>query len=153
MKRLINVAVILFFIQVNVYANEDDLNYIRANYNKAVSDKILCAQIIQDLKLKKDEPVYMGYLGGFQAIWANHVFSPVTKLKVFNQGKEHIENAIKQDPENIELRFIRLSVQKNAPSFLGYSSMIDQDIDFLKTHRKEIRSNVVIKNVETLLND
>lgn len=56
MKRLINVVVILFFIQVNVYANEDDLNYIRANYNKAVSDKILCAQIIQDLKLKKMNP-------------------------------------------------------------------------------------------------
>lgn len=48
----------------------------------------------------------MAYLGGLQTIWANHVFSPISKLNTFKEGKKNIEQAIKKEPENVELRFI-----------------------------------------------
>jgi hypothetical protein len=92
----------------------------------------------------------MGYLGGLQTIWANHVFNPINKLKTFKEGKINIEKAIKLDPDNVELRFIRLSIQKNAPSFLGYNSNINSDKEFIKSNQKTISSAIVRNNINEL---
>ncbi len=54
-------------------------------------------------------------------------------------------------PDNIEIRFIRLSVQKNAPSFLGYNKNIKEDQLFIENNRREIRSPVLLKNIDKLL--
>ncbi len=79
--------------------------------------------------------------------------SPISKLNTFKEGKKNIEQAIKKEPENVELRFIRLSVQKNAPSFLGYKSNINEDAKFIKENRHQIRSEILQKNIGTLLKD
>ncbi len=129
-----------------------DLDLVRANYKKMVSDKELCERVIAELTMtKNNSAVHLGYLGGLQTIWANHVFSPISKLNTFKEGKKNIEQAIKKEPNNVELRFIRLSVQKNAPSFLGYRSNINEDTDFIKENRQQISSEIVKKNIGTLL--
>ena len=67
------------------------------------------------------------------------------------KGKKNIEQAIEQEPNNAELRFIRLSVQKNAPTFLEYHSNIKEDIQFIKNNRSQIKSNVINQYIESLL--
>lgn len=134
--------------------NSVDLDVVRANYNKLVSNKELCEKIIAELTETKDNSAtHMAYLGGVQTIWANHVFSPISKLNTFKEGKKNIEQAIKKEPDNVELRFIRLSVQKNAPSFLGYKSNINEDAKFIKENRHQIGSEILQKNIGTLLKD
>ncbi|MBB5440428.1 hypothetical protein HDC92_004129 [Pedobacter sp. AK017] len=102
-------------------------------------------------KTKNNSATHLAYLGGLQTIWTNHVFSPISKLNTFKEGKKNIEQAIKNEPNNAELRFIRLSVQKNAPSFLGYKSSIDEDTEFIKKNKNQISSDILHKNIETLL--
>lgn len=134
--------------------NATGLDVVRANYNKLVSDKELCEKIIAELtETKNNSATHMAYLGGLQTIWANHVFSPISKLNTFKEGKKNIEQAIKKEPDNVELRFIRLSVQKNAPSFLGYKSNINEDAEFIKENRHQIGSEILQKNIGTLLKD
>lgn len=129
------------------------LDFVRANYNKAVSDKKLCEKIIKELAAtKNNSATHLAYLGGFQTIWANHVFSPIAKLNTFKKGTKKIEQAIGRELENVELRFIRLSVQKNAPAFLGYKSNINEDAEFIKKNRHQISSDILEKNIETLFN-
>ncbi len=128
-----------------------DIDYLRANYDKAITDKKLCNTVILDLQKRENSPLTKAYLGGFQTIWANHAFSPITKLKTFKKGKNNIENAVSSDPYNPEIRYIRLSVQKNAPSFLGYNSKIKEDESFLKLHRDKITSDVVQKKINKIL--
>ena len=124
----------------------------RMNYNKAVQVKDLCRKMIDELeKSKEKSPVYLAYLGGFQTIWANHVFNPISKLQSFKEGKNKIEQAISKEPDNVEIRFIRFSVQKNAPSFLGYSNNIIDDRNFIIKNRDDVSSEVVQKNIEILL--
>lgn len=131
-----------------------DLNIVRANYNKVVSDKELCKKMIEELAETKNNPAtHLAYLGALQTIWANHVFSPISKLNTFKKGKKNIEQAIKKEPDNVELRFIRLSVQKNTPSFLGYKSNINEDTEFIKKNRHRIGSEIVHKNINKLLKD
>jgi len=144
------ISAILIFINFNTRG----LNVVRANYNKLVSDKALCEKIIAELtETKNNSATHLAYLGGLQAIWANHVFSPISKLNTFKEGKKNIEQAIKKEPDNVELRFIRLSVQKNAPSFLGYKSNINEDTEFIKENSDQIRSDILQRNIEMLLKD
>jgi len=103
--------------------------------------------------MNTNSATYLGYLGGLQTIWAKHVFSPISKINTFKQGKKKIEQAIKKEPDNVELRFIRLSVQKNAPSFLGYKSNIYDDTEFIKKNRYQIGSETVDRNIKKLLKD
>lgn len=128
-----------------------DLNYLRQNYKNAVSDKILCRTLINELKNKNDEIVFLAYLGAFQTIWAKHTANPVSKIKTFNEGKNNIEKAVKKQPKNFEIRFLRLSVQKNAPVFLGYSDDIDEDESFLKDNLKNVKSSDLLKLIYEIL--
>lgn len=134
--------------------NTTGLDTVRANYSKVVSDKELCEKMIAELaEAKNNSATHLAYLGALQTIWANHVFNPISKLNTFKEGKKNIEQAIKKEPANVELRFIRLSVQKNAPSFLGYKPNINEDTEFIKENRHQIGSEILKKNIEMLLID
>ncbi len=130
----------------------DIIDEVRKNYSKMASNEGLCKTSIANLnETKNNSATHLGYLGGLQTIWANHIFSPISKLNTFNKGKKNIEQAIKKEPNNVELRFIRLSVQKNAPAFLGYQSNIKEDMQFIENNRSEIKSEVLNKYIEPLL--
>jgi hypothetical protein len=45
--------------------------------------------------------------------------------------KNSIKKAIARDPLNLEMRFIRYSIQSNLPAFLGYRDELDTDKQFL----------------------
>ncbi len=131
-----------------------DLNKVRENYSQFKSNKELCLNTMIELsKMKDKSPIHLAYLGALQTIWANHNVSPISKLNTFKKGKDNIELAIVAAPENVEIRFIRLSVQKNAPSFLFYNSNIMGDKDFIKKHLHQIESNVLLENISELLKD
>lgn len=137
---------------MNVSFKNSDLNEVRTSYSKAVLDKKLCKKMIEELELSKEKSVIdLAYLGAYQTIWANHVFNPLSKLATFRKGKNNIELAISKEPENVEMRYIRFSVQKNAPSFLRYNSHLKEDKDFLVKNKKNINSDFLQKNIETLL--
>ncbi|MDH0660661.1 MULTISPECIES: hypothetical protein [unclassified Empedobacter] len=137
---------------MNVFFKNSDLNEVRTSYSKAVLDKKLCKKMIEELELSKEKSVIdLAYLGAYQTIWANHVFNPLSKLATFRKGKNNIELAISKEPENVEMRYIRFSVQKNAPSFLRYNSHLKEDKDFLVKNKKNINSDFLQKNIETLL--
>ncbi|HRE64605.1 MAG TPA: hypothetical protein PKU77_12490 [Ferruginibacter sp.] len=132
--------------------NNSDMNEVKTNFNLAVQDKNISKKMMEKLEQYNEKSsVYLAYLGGYQTIWANHVFNPSSKLQTFNKGKKNIELAVKNAPDNIEIRYIRFSVQKNAPSFLGYNSHLKEDKDFLVKNKKNINSDFVQKNIETLL--
>ena len=142
----------LTVLLMNFSFNNSDLNEVRSSYSKAVLDKKLCKKMIEELELSKEKYVIaLAYLGAYQTIWANHVFNPLSKLATFKNGKNNIELAISKEPENVEIRYIRFSVQKNAPSFLGYNNHLKEDKDFLVKNKKNINSDLLQKNIEILL--
>lgn len=89
---------------------------------------------------KEAMPVYLGfikmgdksnvsnaYIGALECVLANEQSNPLSKLSWFNKGKNKIESAIKMDSGNAEIRFLRLAIQINAPSFLFYNGSIEED--------------------------
>lgn len=80
-------SAILMFTTTQIRANV--LDDIRINYCKMASNEDLCKNTIANLNEVKDKSAtHLGYLGSLQTIWANHVFSPISKLNTFNKGKK-----------------------------------------------------------------
>ena len=127
------------------------LENLRVNYQNAVMDKQVCKNMINELGKNHDNSVQLAYYGGFQTIWANHVFNPFEKLGTFNRGKKNIEKAVKLSPNNIEIIFIRYSIQKNCPGFLGYRSNLKEDYNFLNKNLSTIISPDLKKMVESII--
>lgn len=140
-------------ISNGIFANEPDLEYVRKQYAKAATDKNVCETMIALLSKNTESNVYLAYLGGYQTIWAKHTHGALSKLNTFNKGKRNIEQAVKDNPNNGEIRMIRLSVQKNCPSFLGYNDNILQDRHFLEKYKNTVSSIVLLRMMNGLLNE
>lgn len=127
---------------------------LRKRFLKSASNKSICQILINDLRKETNKTtVELAYLGALETIWAQYVVNPLTKLRVFNKGKEKINKAVRRAPYNIEIRYLRLSVQQNAPGFLGYNDHITEDDNYLRDNIKKVRSEQLIKMIENLLNN
>jgi hypothetical protein len=73
----------------------------------------------------------MGYRACATMLMAKHVFNPFSKLSYFKRGRDILEKAIKADRDNIELRFLRYTIQTNVPAFLNYDQFKELDRLFL----------------------
>lgn len=93
----------------------------------AASDKGKIESGIRECTQAPSDAVILAYQGSFQARLAEFSINPYTKWNCFSEGRDLLEAAVTSAPENPEIRFIRLSVQLKAPSFLGYTSDIKND--------------------------
>lgn len=76
---------------------------------------------------ESQDPLVIGYRGMSKFMICYHALNPMTKWSYFKQGTEDLERAIGMRPDLVELRFLRLSVQINAPGFLGYNKSLHAD--------------------------
>ena len=65
------------------------------------------------------------------------------KIDRFKEGAKLLESTIKSEPNNIEIRMIRLSIQENVPGITGYKKNIKEDKKYLTAHYDE--QNAVLK--------
>ncbi len=127
MRKVLIFALILGF---SISAKADDLTTKMRSLFSESSKKETSAKELYTLTSKyaaSSKAIYIGYKGVAELMMCNHVFSVTKKLGYFNSGKKWLELAIKQDPKNIELKFLRHCIQKNVPDFLGYNNNLTTD--------------------------
>ncbi|WP_299219026.1 hypothetical protein [uncultured Aquimarina sp.] len=88
----------------------------------------------------KGNSVLSAYYGCALTLKASFSEKRGDKISFFKQGKKLIEEAIVSDPNNIELRMIRLSVQTSAPRITRYYKDIDTDKSFLTENIDKVPS-------------
>ena len=59
------------------------------------------------------------------------------KMERFKEGAKLLESTVKNEPNNIEIRMIRLSIQENVPGITGYKKNIKEDRQFITAHYGE----------------
>ncbi len=86
-------------------------------------------QIDQVLEILEgaDGKMTRAYEGALLMKKADLIKGPGEKLKMFKKGHEIFESELAADPDNAELRFIRLCIQENAPKVLKYRNEIEED--------------------------
>jgi hypothetical protein len=88
-------------------------------------------QLMVGVNVDTNAPVLVCYKGASQMIDAKYSLNPYLKFENFNKGKELMTKAISRDTLNLEMRFIRYSIQSNLPGFLGYHDELSSDKNFL----------------------
>ena len=134
----------VFFFPLLLLANT--LEEIRSQFPKALSDRELCENLITSLTKKQNtSSTEKAYLGALQTIWANHTKSPISKWKTFQKGKDNLETAVQQSPNNVEIRLLRYSIQSNCPRFLNYYRDTEKDKAYIQQHKGEIKHPQLVK--------
>jgi len=124
--KLIVLVVGLLLSQVT---HATDINEVRNLYRYA-KDSQENTEKFYELVQKTDyanNNVLTAYYGCALTLKASLAKKRGDKIALFKQGKKLIEEAISNNPDNIELRMIRLSVQMNVPKITRYYKNIDED--------------------------
>lgn len=79
------------------------------------------------------------YLAAAEMSMAKYKVNPYSKITIFNKGKVKLEEVISRDTTNIELRYIRYTIQDNIPSILGYAKQMPSDKVYLLKHLPAIK--------------
>jgi hypothetical protein len=108
-----------------------DIENARSYYKKASSDKKQ-AELLEKLCKDKENITLKSYYGVSQCIMASHHWNPYEKLSLLNKGLGILNNSIKQDSKNIEIRILRLSVETKIPSIVSFKSHIEEDTEWIK---------------------
>ena len=124
-----------------------DLNAVRSDFNKGVKDEILCEKYLKILEEQADDPTERGYAAAFHMFMAKHTSNPFKKMNFFKLGKNKLEQELASDPNNVELRFIRLSIQYHIPKYLGYHDDINDDKDFIVNNLYKLSDEFVKEQI------
>jgi len=120
------ITVLVLFFQTS------DVEILRNSYSKA-NMSVENAKNFIELAEKKSssDPVISAYKAASQILEAK-VTTEKNKRKTFvKSGATSLENVIKNNPNNAELRLIRMSVQENIPKIVGYNKNLKEDKTFI----------------------
>jgi hypothetical protein len=143
---------ILLFSAQTISAQNLTIEAVRKEYHKAASDSSTCASLYA--KTQKDnssDNLLIGYKGAVSATMANYVKTKSEKLKLFNSGKKLIEQSIAADASNIELRFLRFTIQTNCPKALGYNDKISEDKKLVLANIASLKNAALRKKMISFL--
>lgn len=141
--------VVLILLATTSFGKNPTIEEVRGLFKKAPDNEKACKELIALLAPyhQDNNALYLGFKGVATMILAKHTSNPLSKLSNFKQGKTMLENAISADKANVELRFLRLSVQNNAPGFLNYNDKIKQDKEFLTQAIPTIKDRQLKKSI------
>ena len=145
--RITNV-IILFFFTINCNAQIDNLDEIRKNYLESAKSEENIQKLIstcEDYKSKNDSIIY-AYRTVADLMLIKYKYNPFYKLKLFSEYSRKLDLIVKNNFNNIEIRFLRYCVQKQTPRILGYNDDLELDYQFIiqniDIHSKELQEYI-----------
>ncbi|WP_379968100.1 hypothetical protein [Epilithonimonas sp. UC225_85] len=127
MKLLISFLSVLF-----LFFQTSDLEALRNSYSKANISNENAKNFIELVEKKtSSDPIITAYKAAAKIMEAK-VTTEKNKRKSFvKTGAKSLESIIASNPNNAELRVIRMSVQENLPKIVGYNKNLKEDKTFL----------------------
>jgi hypothetical protein len=126
-------AISLFF-SILFVAALPDLAAIRQKYVSASTSEQAAEQLYNMLDKVDDnskETTVVAYKAAALTLKAKYAGNLLKKKNYFTKGATLLEDVIKRDSDNYEVRLIRLNIQENAPKITGYHKNKAEDKAFL----------------------
>ena len=106
-----------------------DIATLRKDFNNAIDDPKKAATLYE--LFNKQQPstntLQYAYWGATEALMAKHVFNPFSKMSYVKAASIKLNNAIEMNKEDIEVRYMRFSIETELPAYLGYSKHLNED--------------------------
>jgi hypothetical protein len=147
MQKIVS-ALLFCFVCVNGISQTTNIETLRNDYYKVDTDSVACAKLYKKVKDQTfSDNTMQAYKGAITASMANHSKNKQEKIKLFNSGKKLLEESIKADSSNMELLFLRLTIQTSCPKALGYNSKIEKDKTFIINNIDKSKSALLKKRI------
>lgn len=126
-----------------------DLAMERKLYPMAHTDRQASAELLQ-LTAATDTsgPTQKAYRGAALMEAAQFADRIGSKLKLFKEGRELLAEAIEADPKSVEIHFLRMTVQENAPHILNYHDELKEDKAFILAHFPPLKDKGLRKMIQ-----
>jgi hypothetical protein len=113
-----------------VKAQQPDLKVLRKQMVVAVEKSKTTDSLYSNLSNLKDKNgITNGFIAALLALKAKHAWNPYSKIKYLNRSQKVFKEAVAADPHNIEIRFMRFSIEHNVPSFTGFNKELTVDAE------------------------
>ena len=151
----LQILLILLFSSIaiaNAQLSTKEITVLKNDLVKAVENTRLTDSLYNKLdKLTNKTALVTAYFGTLEALKAKHSWNPYNKIKYVKGALNKMQKAIDMDRENMEIRFMRFSIEHYTPSFLGFSKDLQVDRkEIIKHYQHEnfgLADQDLIKNV------
>lgn len=122
----------------SAYSQKTDVLEIRKAMLRAIkSPKVADSLYLILQTINKKPPLVLGYVGALQALKAKDSWNPYKKVKMLASSHKTMEQAVNASPNDMEIRFLRFSIQFYLPGFLGLSKDMANDKNMLIQQLKQ----------------
>ncbi|MCB9426285.1 MAG: hypothetical protein H6584_04570 [Flavobacteriales bacterium] len=123
MKKLIYIFLFISSISFSQSLETIRSAYIEASQSKEKTEAFY--RLVNTSKIGNKE--LMAYKGAALTMKSKYTKLVKEKVRLFKEGARLLDGVISENPNNLEMRVIRLSIQENVPKFLKYQSNIQED--------------------------
>ncbi len=110
------------------------LSELRRLYSQAEESSTKTELFLRALKHfenQSSQVVVKAYQAAGVALRAKESWFPFEKLSLIRESVELFKKAVALDPESVEVRFVRFSIEVNTPFVLGMSQHLQEDHSFI----------------------
>ena len=124
------ILVLLFFFNFsNAQSDKED---IRKVFILSTDSYQKCSQLYKMSSERVSiSPIYHSFNIISKILESKYLRNPVKKVKVFKENTKLLDSLLVSHPKNLEIRFLRYSIQLNAPKILGYTNFVKEDYEFI----------------------
>ncbi len=120
-------CILLFLQNFIVSAQKTERLSLRNAFQECVSKEKTESLYKHINDTKSTEIISIGYKGAVMAMRAKFSANPFKKYSYCKDGLNILTKAINQAPEDLELRYLRIIIESNIPSFLGMNGNLNED--------------------------
>jgi hypothetical protein len=104
------------------------LPQIRSRYRESVKDRDEAQALWRSLKSSRaKDGVILAYQAATRVLMSHHSWMPLEKLAYLKEAMGLFRQAVRQAPDNVEVRFLRFSIEHSLPAYLSESGDLDED--------------------------
>jgi hypothetical protein len=122
-----------YILLLSMDLQKPDMNAIRDLYLLACADNNKISELVELLiQISQRETIFEAYLGASKIMNVRQLENDIDKFNAFLEGRDILENAIKKENADAEIRFLRFMVQSHIPKFIIYNNIQDDKLALLK---------------------
>jgi hypothetical protein len=147
---MIKVRIYFTIILFAVFSSFDSIGKDRSSFFEVLSGKSEANIDKEIARLESESPTSLtkARRGALLMKKAEFVKGAGNKVKTFKAGAKLLEGEIAESPDNVEYRFMRLTIQEHAPGILKYNKNVQADKQLIISSFKKLDEDLkkVIRN-------
>lgn len=136
------------FLSLLALSLSSSTSILRNTYKEAINNPDKVAQLARTAKAQLSTAIGKAYYATALGFEARDSYLPSTKYSKATEAWGYFDQAIRQNPNDAEIRYLRFSFACETPSMLGMKTYLQEDIAFLITHKLDLNGHVLASTIQ-----